>query len=758
MNNPIESPVTNAAKLTTALDELRERLNRYIAKQSAKQQPAPVAEPVTAPLVSQPPAASPSVPASPAPASPPPPPKSKTVSRSTLQNLLGKQAIDDGSKTPASAKPDPPVAPAVSAPPSQENKSEVEEPFALDVLSQRLGLSRFERNVLLLCAAMELDTRIAGLCAHAHDDPLKPFPTFALALALFDEPSWDVLSPERPLRYWRLIEIIQLGAQPLTTSALRADERIVNFLKGLNYLDNRLSSFLMPPELPTDLAGLAPSQEDTVETILRWWQQASQSGPLPVLQLLGPDPISKQLVAQHAAALLNRRLYRLPIELLPVAPADLETLARLWQRESWLFPLALYLDGEELDGAGGERDGLLSRFLSRSDGVFFLGVREIVRRLGRAHAVVDVAKPTPAEQQAAWTEALGADAPNSPALLAAQFNLNLPTLRQLAGLARADGSGAPQKSSLADKIWSVCCASERPRLDVLAQRLEPKMTWDDLVLPEAQMKLLHEIADQVAQRNKVYNEWGFARKMNRGFGIGALFEGDSGCGKTMAAEVIANGLQLNLYRIDLSAVVNKYIGETEKNLRRLFDAAETGGVILFFDEADALFGKRFEARDSHDHYANIQINYLLQCIESYRGLAILATNRKSALDTAFIRRLRYIVSFSHPSIADRRKLWAKVFLQDDVARALPTPPLDQLEYDRLARLNLSPGCIHNAALNACFLAAHAGTVVTMPLVLQAARAEYLKFNRPVSEADFRLVEPAPDAPKPPEKVAEPAHV
>jgi hypothetical protein len=748
MSDPIESQGSNAAELTAALEQLRNRLERYIQKQNAKESKA---APAVEPVAGETPPESPEKSSSPT-------PKSTTVSRSSIQRVLAELSAGGGRNQPASAASHPPEAQAPSEPPTEEAKPVAQEPFALDILSQRLGLSPFERNVLLLCAAMELDTRIAGLCARAHDDPLKPFPTFALALALFDEPSWDAFSPEGPLRYWRLIEIIQFGAQPLTTSALRADERIVNYLKGLHYLDNRLSSFLMGPEIAAELAGLAPSQEDTVQNILRWWQQASQSGPLPVLQLLGPDPISKQLVAQHAAALLNRRLYRLPIELLPVAPADLETLARLWRRESWLFPLALYLDGEELDGAGGERYGLLSRFLSRSDGVFFLGVREIVRRLGRAHAVVDVAKPTSAEQQTAWTEALGADAPNSPALLAAQFNLNLPALRQLAGLARADVSGAPPKSSLADKIWSVCCASERPRLDVLAQRLEPKMTWDDLVLPEAQMKLLHEIADQVAQRNKVYNDWGFARKMNRGFGIGALFEGESGCGKTMAAEVIANGLQLNLYRIDLSAVVNKYIGETEKNLRRLFDAAETGGAILFFDEADALFGKRFEARDSHDHYANIQINYLLQCIESYRGLAILATNRKSALDAAFIRRLRYIVSFSHPNIADRRRLWAKVFLQDDVARALPTPPLDRLEYDRLARLNLSPGCIHNAALNACFLAAHAGTMVTMPLVLQAARAEFLKFNRPVSEAEFRLVEAAPDAPKPPEKVAEPAQV
>jgi hypothetical protein len=702
MNDPTESCEANPVQLAAALEALRERLDRYIQKQSGK----------------RPKAARPVKPDSALPAS----------QSSTAEDF--------------------------ATAPSGETKPALETPSTLDVLSERLGLSLFERNVLLLCAAMELDTRIPGLCARAHDDPARPFPTFALALALFDEPSWDVLSPERPLRYWRLIEIIQPGAQTLTTSTLRADERIVNYLKGLNYLDDRFSSLLVPVDLPTTLADLAPSQEEVVETILRRWLQTAQNGPLPVLQLLGPDPISKQLVAQHAAAQLNRRLYRLPLELLPVGPADLETLARLWQRESWLLPLALYVDADDLERGGGERHGLLSRFLSRSDGVFFLGLREVVPHLGRAHMVLHVAKPAPAEQQAVWTEMLSPDAPDSPAQLAEQFNLNLPNLRQLAELARAEAADTPG-SSLADKIWSVCCASERPRLDALAQRLEPKMTWDDLVLPESEMKLLRQLAAQVAQRNKVYNDWGFARKMNRGFGISALFEGDSGCGKTMAAEVIANGLRLNLYRIDLSAVVNKYIGETEKNLRRLFDCAATGGAILFFDEADALFGKRFEAKDSHDHYANIQINYLLQCIESYRGLAILATNMKSALDTAFIRRLRFIVNFSFPSVPDRRRLWTKVFLQDDVGRSLPMPPLDRLDYDRLARLNLAPGCIHNAALNACFMAAHSGTKVTMPLILEAARAELLKLDRPLNEADFRWAEPAPPASKAAAKAGEP---
>jgi len=608
-------------------------------------------------------------------------------------------------------------------------------PPAMVLLSNSFGLSRFEKDILLLCVAMELDTGIASLCADAQGNAQRLYPTFALAMTLFDDPAWSALSPEGPLRHWRLLEINQPGAQPLTTSALRADERIVNFLKGLNYLDDRLATLLLRA---TPLEGIATgdlpaSQQRTVDAILRSLHQPRRVAP--VIQLVGSDSASKQLIAERVVGALGLRLYRLPAEMIPTQSADLETLARLAERETALWPLAIYLEAHEAD-AEAKSDSVLpsiNRFLARNDGLVFLDVRDPRRELSREVITVDIARPTPAEQALAWTAALGPGSEETAASLASQFNLNLATIGQVASSApaAADEDSAHRRV----RLWDECLAATRPGLERLAERIEPKASWDDIVLPDAEMKLLAQIAAQVRNRGRVYEAGGFAASRSRGLSINALFTGESGTGKTMAAEVLANELRLSLYRIDLSAVVNKYIGETEKNLRRLFDAAEDGGAILFFDEADALFGKRSEVKDSHDRYANIETNYLLQRLESFSGLAIMATNMKGALDTAFLRRIRFILEFRAHSQADRAAIWRRIFPPETETR--------DLDYERLAKLTLNGGGINNVAINAAFLAAQAGTPVTMPLVLEAARTEFLKLKRPLSEADFQWTETEP---------------
>ena len=603
-------------------------------------------------------------------------------------------------------------------------------PPALVLLSAQLGLSRFESEILLLCAAMEFDTRVPALCARIQDDPARPYPTFTLALTLFDDPAWEALSPDRPLRYWRLLEINQPIAQPLTMSSLRADERIVSYLKGLNTLDDRLTAFVTPMDSAlTSFDQLPPSQEAFVDEILEHWQHIPLGNRLSVIQLLGPDLMSKQLVAARVAETLGRQLFRLTVESLPSQHGDLEILARLWERDSLLLPIALYLDTQNAEMETPEHTAALQHFLHRTDGVIFVERRTGGLQLPRAHFSIDIARPTPAEQQEMWREVLGQDADASARQLAAQFNLNMPTIAQIAHDVLADPSVT--KDQLTEKVWARCCIATRPRLDSLAQRIEPKATWDDLVLPAEQTALLHQIAYQVAQRHTVYEEWGFSKRMNRGLGLSVLFAGDSGTGKTMAAEVIANELRLNLYRIDLSAVVSKYIGETEKNLCKVFDGMENGCGILFFDEADSFFGKRSEVKDSHDRYANLEINYLLQRTESYRGLAILATNMKSQLDPAFTRRLSCIVNFPYPDVRERKLIWQKVFP--------PEVPKDALDYDRLCRFNITGGNIQSIALSAAFAAAQEKSNVNMSTVLTAARGLFRQIGKPITnELDFQV--------------------
>jgi len=338
-------------------------------------------------------------------------------------------------------------------------------------------------------------------------------------------------------------------------------------------------------------------------------------------------------------------------------------------------------------------------------------------------------------------------------VLAEQYRLSAKAIYSAAALARNDRRGtacrtldprasgddkgaanrtpmlSDEDSAQALSLWDLCRSLARPRLEDLAQRIVPRAAWEDLILPEPQVCSLRQLASQVRHRMKVYETWGFSAKGLRGLGVSALFAGESGTGKTMAAEVLARELALDLYRIDLSAVVSKYIGETEKNLKQVFDAAEEGGVLLLFDEADALFGKRSEVKDSHDRYANIEVSYLLQRMEAFQGLAILTTNSKSALDKSFQRRLRFTVSFPFPDAAQREAIWRRIF-----PAATPT---QGLEHARLAQLNVAGGNIRNIALNAAFLAAEARTPVQMTHVLQAAKAEAQKIERPLAEAETR---------------------
>ena len=608
-----------------------------------------------------------------------------------------------------------------TASPLESARAAMQAPAAIDHLSHSFALSAFERDVLLLCAGVEMDAQLAAQCEIAAGEPRRQGTTFGLALAVLEAPHWSALAPVSPLRRWRLVEVDESAG--LARGRLRIDERILHYLAGVNYLDLRLRSLLREATPPTAMAGAHRAVCDAVRNA----PEMGTAGDAPLVWLTGDDPLGQADVAAQVAAALGLTLQVLRADDVPTGHAEIEALGTLWEREAMLLGSALLVSGgaDPLPAAA-------VRFIEQMHGLVFASADQ-AQPLARPTLRFTVDKPNPVEQKRLWQQALGAGAARLNGTLdatldgiAGQFKLSARTIQAEAAHLAPTLAASERPDSV---MWSACRTLGRTKLHELAQRIESGASWDDLVLPEAQKATLRQIGAHVRNRLKVYQDWGFADKGARGLGISALFAGESGTGKTLAAEVLARELQLDLYRIDLSAVVSKYIGETEKNLRRVFDAAEDSGAILLFDEADALFGKRSEVKDSHDRYANIEVSYLLQRMESYRGLAILTTNLKAALDVAFQRRLRFVVQFPFPDQALREAIWRSAF---------PVrTPLAVIDNGKLSRLNVTGGSIRNIAINAAFRAAGLEESVSMAHLLQAAHFEASKRERPLSDAETR---------------------
>ncbi|HVR50794.1 MAG TPA: ATP-binding protein [Pseudorhodoferax sp.] len=597
-------------------------------------------------------------------------------------------------------------------------------PAAIDRLVTLFQLSPFERDLLLLVAAVELDAHIATLCAEATRQPQRPWASFGLALAALPQPHWSAIAPHEPLRRARLLALDESAG--IATARLQLDERVLHYLAGINQLDHRLLPLLAP--LPAEAAETTAMGRDQRAAVARLAQQLRDAaGRWPTVVLTGDDQPGQRDVAATVAAELGRGLLRLRAADVPASAAEQADFAALWAREAVLLDCGLLLQcdaDEERSHAG--------RLLERLEGlVFVCGPEAALPEPGEAPQLrQQLDRPGAPERLQLWQAALGdaqgdAAAALAPALeqIAGQYKLGARRIRQIAAATPAGDAAALHAAS----------RGSGHGMPGLAQRIATQARWADLVLPSAQQAQLRQIAAQTRHRLTVLHRWGFAGQGARGLGLATLFWGDSGTGKTLGAEVLAAELDLALYRIDLSAVVSKYIGETEKNLRRVFDSAEEAGAILLFDEADALFGKRSEVKDSHDRYANIEVSYLLQRMESYSGLAILTSNHKAALDPAFQRRLRFVVQFPFPDQAQREGIWRTVFPA--------AAPLDAgVDCARLARLNVAGGGIRNIALGAAFLAAEAGTAIDMAALRRAALLEAAKREKPFSDAELRGLE------------------
>jgi ATPase family associated with various cellular activities (AAA) len=604
------------------------------------------------------------------------------------------------------------VEPSAETPVATDTDSAAARPTAFDAIAAAFGLSAFERGVLLLCAGRELDSRIRAICALVNGGE-RAYVTVGLALAVLPEPDWKALAPTAALRRWRLVELT--GGVGVADAALSIDERVLHYLTGTAYLDPRLQSVCLPFAARAEIPS---SHTQWMTRIQDAWRAGSERWPVIVLS--GSDVDGARDLAARACTELGIRGYCLAATDVPASATERDAFCRLWERDATLQLSALLIDS--VDGP-----------LPASARAFIRDVNVPLFVLGTADGVdvpllhLEIARPTTDEQRQLWRDGLGPLTQRLNGhvdLLLSQCDLGARAIETACSSAHVEVARGAEPAAA---VTRACRLVSRAPLDGLAQRIDPVAGWEDLVLSAPQMQILRTIPAQVRRRIQVYHAWGFASRLGRGLGVSALFAGEPGTGKTMAAEVLARDLDLELFRIDVSQLVSKYIGETEKNLRRVFDAAEESGAILLFDEADALFARRTAVNDSHDRYANIEVSYLLQRMEAYRGLAVLTTNMKSALDEAFLRRLRFVVEFPFPDRANRLRIWRQVF-----PSATPTCNLD---YDKLARLRVPGGAIRNIALNAAFLAADCGEPVGMAHLRDAAHVEYAKRDRPLTDAE-----------------------
>jgi hypothetical protein len=596
---------------------------------------------------------------------------------------------------------------------------------SLDALVRLFDLTPFERDVVLLCLAPSLDTSFERIYGYLHDDATRNYATPSLALSLLLGPgddagaAWHSFQAHSSLRHFNLVvtgEETNLAALPL-----RLPERIAAYLQGFNRLDSELA-LSAEAVAPVRIAG---AQSELAGRLAAWAGEGLGRGERPRLNLVGRKNAGRREIAAEVCQRLGLSLFAFDWRRLSAARPEI---FRLIEREAVLLQFAVLLEPEP-DPADVASRRLLED-LARSWKVFMIVASEETWPFESAVLAVRAPKAGTTEQGLLWREALGRHAWGDVDRLVEQFDLGPALIERAARQASEQAAlrSGGSREIAGEDLWRACLSLSGSGLEGMAQRIESCHNWDDIVVPSDIRRLLEEIASQVANRAVVYRDWGFGKKLNRGRGISALFSGASGTGKTLAAEVLANHLRLELYRIDLSSVVSKYIGETEKNLRRVFDAAESSGAILFFDEADALFGKRSEVKDSHDRYANIEIDYLLQRMEEYRGLAILATNMKAHMDTAFLRRLRFVVEFPFPDAGHRRRIWEKVFP--------PETPRNGIRFDLLSRLEMPGANIRNIALNAAFLAVSEGKPVDMRHLTRAAHVEYAKEERVMSHPEL----------------------
>jgi DNA polymerase III delta prime subunit len=617
----------------------------------------------------------------------------------------------------------------------------------LEQLTKLFNLKAIEINILLICLAIELDLRYEKFYAYLQDDVNKKRPSVELVLNLLSSSIEEKISLRQqftsnlPLVKHRLLNVLidpSLLHQPLLSQFLQVDRRIVNYLLDSDDLDPKLipyTELCIPQSTWSDLI-IADEMKDRL-CQLSQLPTLKQTGF--ILYFQGNSGIGKRKTAEAICQQLKLRLLVVEGKLLSYRE-NIETIVHLLCREALLQNAALYWNNFDISIAEIKHlfpDTLLKYFLLYPLPIFLAGAQDFKLTVREKPCLsIRFTNPSAVERLQLWQKfrsdrfvqisdlELG-ELVSKFRLSGEQIQTAISTAHNLALWRNPDN---PQVT-LAD-CYTACRMQSNQQLTSLARKITPHYQWDDLVLAPEPLQQLRETCGYVKHRTLIYDRWGFDRKLALGKGLSILFSGASGTGKTMAADIMAGELGLELYKIDLSGVVSKYIGETEKNLAQIFIEAETSNAILFFDEADALFGKRSDVKDARDRYANIETSYLLQRMEEYKGIVILATNFRKNMDDAFVRRLHFIIDFPFPTERHRRQIWGKIFPTD-------TPLNTNLNLDVLAnRFELSGGNIRNIALAAAFLAAEDEEIVEKIHLIRAIKRECQKMGRLMTDKDF----------------------
>lgn len=584
-------------------------------------------------------------------------------------------------------------------------------PSGLADLSDIFGLDTVCTALILCVMACEIDAR-AGPILMRLGTPNGL--NIGLSERLIGPGIQAALTSTAPLRHWRMLELA--GSGPLGDKVIRIDERVLDYLLLRPGFDTRLDGLLRPVVKTETIPSTQEAHAARLAAVL------TAVGPPPVVLIEGGEAEGRRNLVGFAAGQAGVPVLRLDAADLPDAWTERHATAIFLDRELALSRALLMIEADADPDQSPRLNALTERMLSA------VAVSAPEASLPDREPALRIRLPEPdrIDRRTEWQKALGDETARATIdRISTQFALSPKAIRSVVSEV---AGGNPEELDAA--LWQAARRQSRGPLDGLAQRITSRVGWNDLVVPPETRAALRDLAAHQRNSWRVLSDWGWMNKGNRGLGTAALFAGQSGTGKTLAAEVIAGELALDLYQIDLSRVVSKYIGETEKNLSRIFEAAETGGAILLFDEADALFGKRSEVKDSHDRYANVEVSYLLQRMEAYRGLAILTTNQRNAVDRAFLRRLRQVVVFPFPDPAARAEIWAQVFP--------PETPQDGVDPQRLARLSIAGGSIRSIALNATFLAAAEDAPVRPDHLLRAARREYAKLEKPFTATEAEV--------------------